>query len=198
MKEVVYTIGHSTHHQDYFLSLLKDHGINCVVDVRTIAASRFNPQYNKKRLSGFLNDHGIVYMHFAEEFGARRTDPSFLDETGRVDFLKVRRSDKFADGMNRIREGLKKNFTIALMCAEADPFECHRFGMITPAFQESAIEVLHILKDKSVLSNVKLVEKLLSKYRDKLSGDLFSSTNELERAYRLLNAEIGYTPSPNI
>jgi uncharacterized protein (DUF488 family) len=198
MKNVIYTIGHSTHHQDYFLNLLKDHAINCVVDVRSIAASRFNPQYNKKRLSGFLKDHEISYMHFPEEFGARHTEPLLLDEAGRVDFEKVRRSEKFIDGMKRLHDGLERNFSIALMCAEADPLECHRFGMITPALKKSGVDINHILKDSSVISNETLEGKLLVKYRNKLSGDLFSSPNALEKAYRLLNIEIGYTPSGNI
>lgn len=102
MKEVVYTIGHSTHHQDHFLDLLKDHAVNCLIDVRSVAASRFNPQYNKRRLSGFLKEHRIIYMHFPEEFGARHTDPLLLDKNGRVDFEKIRRSNKFIDGMKRL------------------------------------------------------------------------------------------------
>ncbi|WP_414648338.1 DUF488 family protein, partial [Dinghuibacter sp.] len=49
----IYTIGHSTHQLDYFLELLKGFSINCLIDVRSVAASTYNPQYNKEPLSNF-------------------------------------------------------------------------------------------------------------------------------------------------
>jgi uncharacterized protein (DUF488 family) len=85
-KPIIYTVGHSTHPLNYFLSLLQEYGINCLVDVRSVAASRYNPQYNKEPLSNFLKNNGIVYMHLPEEFGARHSDPDLLDEKGKVDF----------------------------------------------------------------------------------------------------------------
>lgn len=59
-----------------------------------------------------------------------------------------------------LHEGLKKDFNIALMCAEADPLECHRFGMITPALKEAGIDIQHILKDSSLIDNETLEAKL--------------------------------------
>jgi uncharacterized protein (DUF488 family) len=91
-KPLIYTIGHSTHAIDYFLELLTDYKITCVVDVRSLSASRFNPQYNKNALSTFLRAHGITYLHFGEEFGARQSDPQLLDDKGKVDFEKMRKS----------------------------------------------------------------------------------------------------------
>jgi uncharacterized protein (DUF488 family) len=164
----IYTIGHSTHPADYFLELLTTHSINCVVDVRSVPASRFNPQFNKNRLAEFLGKNNITYLHFAQEFGARRTDPSLLDEERRVDFGKVRASEDFKKGIERIRQGVEKGFSIALMCAESDPLECHRFLMISTALQDAGFEVRHILKDKSSLSNSQLEDQLLKKYHKKL------------------------------
>src|SRR4051794_3069135 len=137
MMPLVYTVGHSTHSAEYFLELLTEFSINCVVDVRSLAASRFNPQFNKNKLAGFLAANGITYLHFAKEFGARRSDPNLLDEDGRVDFDKVRASEDFKNGVERIRQGVAKGFTIALMCAESDPMDCHRFLMISPALQDA-------------------------------------------------------------
>src|SRR5215213_8109475 len=100
-KPVIYTIGHSTHPIDYFLELLKKYSVNCLVDVRSVAASSYNPQYNKEPLSNFLKHQGITYMHFAEEFGARHADPDLLDEQGNVDFERVRKSSLFKSGLER-------------------------------------------------------------------------------------------------
>ena len=80
------------HQIDFFHELLKAYSINCLIDVRSVAASFYNPQYNKEPLSNFLKANGINYLHFAEEFGARHTDPDLLDEDGNVDFEKVRKS----------------------------------------------------------------------------------------------------------
>ena len=82
-KPIIYTVGHSTHQLDYFLELLTEYSVNCVVDVRSVAASSYNPQYNKEPLSNFLKNNQIRYLHFAEEFGARHSDPDLLDNDGR-------------------------------------------------------------------------------------------------------------------
>ena len=79
-KNQIYTVGHSTHEIDYFIELIKHFDINCIVDVRSIAASSYNPQFNKDFLSNSLKKNSILYMHFSEEFGARHTDPDLLDD----------------------------------------------------------------------------------------------------------------------
>jgi uncharacterized protein (DUF488 family) len=197
----IYTIGHSTHPADYFLELLTTHSINCVVDVRSVPASRFNPQFNKNRLSEFLGKNNITYLPFAIEFGARRTEPGLLDDEGRVDFGKVRASEDFKKGIDRIRQGVEKDFIIALMCAESDPLECHRFLMISSALEDAGFEVQHILKDKSVISNSQLEQQLLQKYHKKLAKqDMFDSNLTAEArliaAYRFGNKEIGFQVKP--
>lgn len=198
-KPVIYTIGHSTHQIDYFLELLKAYSINCLVDVRSVAASSYNPQYNKEPLSDFLKNNGIIYLHFAEEFGARHSDPDLLDEEGKVDFEKVRKSRLFKNGIERLWSGLDKGFTVALMCSEGEPFDCHRFSMISIALEKDGFEVKHILKDKTVKSNTELEKQLLRKYDKKIpKPDIFqpniSSDDQLKAAYRLRNKEIAFSP----
>lgn len=198
-KPVICTVGHSNHKIDYFLELLKTYSINCLIDVRSVAASSYNPQYNKEPLSNFLKNNGINYLHFAEEFGARHTDPDLLDEEGKVDFEKVRKSWLFKNGVERLWLGLDKGFTIALMCSEGEPFDCHRFSMISIALERDGFEVKHILKDKTLKSNAELEKQLLRKYDKKIpKPDIFqtnvSTDDQLKAAYRLRNKEIAYSP----
>src|SRR5690242_16399997 len=186
----LFTIGHSTHEINCFVDLLKAYGVNCVVDVRTLAASRFNPQYNKSALSASLRDHKITYIHMPDEFGARHTDPALITN-GRVDFDKVRKSESFNKGVERLRHGVNKGFTIALMCAEAEPLECHRFSLISFALKDE-FEIIHILKDKSSITQHDLEQELLKKYKKKLlTSDLFQSAHtydeRLKAAYKLQN-----------
>lgn len=196
MKPVIYTVGHSTHPIGYFAELLITHHVNCLVDVRSVAASRFNPQYNKKALQEFLAKYQVTYLHFGEEFGARRTEPELRDENGRVDFEKVRQSEKFRSGMQRLKNGIAKGYTIALMCAEAEPLECHRFGMITPALVEADFEVLHILKNNHIETNAELEARLLYRFQKKVKrkGRMLRGTEkaQLQLAYRDVNEVIGF------
>ena len=166
-RPIIYTVGHSTHQLDYFLELLKEYGVTCLIDVRSVAASSYNPQYNKEPLTSFLKRNGIQYLHFAEEFGARHNDPDLLDDEGKVDFAKVRKSWAFKNGVERIWQGLDKGFTISLMCSESEPFDCHRFSMVSIALDKDGFDVKHIMKDKTLKTNPDLENKLLKKNEKK-------------------------------
>ena len=168
--------------------------------MRTIPASSYNPHYNEKPLTTFLKQNGIAYLHLPAEFGARHTDPNLLDADGKVDFGKVRKSPAFRKGINRIFQGLEKGFAISLMCSEGDPFDCHRFAMISVALENEGLEMAHIMKDKSLKTNADLEAQLLAKYDRKLpKPDMFNPTvsreDQLAEAYRLRNKEIGFSPS---
>ncbi len=196
-KPAIYTVGHSTHPIEYFVQLLKHFQVNCIVDVRSLAASRFNPQYNKKALADSLGRVGITYLHFGEEFGARQTDPALLDAEGRVDFEKMRQSQKFKAGIQRLKEGVQQRFTIALMCSEADPLQCHRFAMISLALND--FEVKHIMKDMSFTGQHELEGQLLKMYAKSLKqlnifDDDSSDPENLSIAFQMLNKEVAYTP----
>lgn len=198
-KPVIYTVGHSTHQLDFFLSLLKEYNINCLIDVRSVAASSYNPQYNQEPLKNYLKNHGITYLHFPDEFGARFNDPDLLDDEYRVDFEKVRKTFAFKNGMERLWQGVDKGFVIALMCSESEPLDCHRFSMVSVGLIRDGFEVKHILKDKTLKEHKELENVLLKKYDKKLpKPDMFnpniSVDDQIKEAYRLKNKEIGFSP----
>ena len=202
-KPIIYTVGHSTHQINYFLELLKEYGVTCLIDVRSVAASSYNPQYNKEPLTNYLKKNGIQYLHFAEEFGARHNDPDLLDDEGKVDFERVRKSWAFKNGVERIWQGLDKGFVISLMCSESEPFDCHRFSMVSIALDKDGFDVKHIMKDKTLKSNDDLENQLLKKYDKKLpKPDMFNPNvtldDQLKEAYRLKNKEIGFSPYSKI
>lgn len=189
----IYTIGHSNHEPEAFVELLQHFGINCLVDVRSIPASGRFPQFNKATLSEFLKSKNIQYLHFGKEFGARHTDPALLDDGGKVDFEKVRQTQDFKNGVERLRAGLEKGYVVALMCSEAEPFDCHRFSMISGFLEKSGFEVRHILRDKTLKSNIQLENQLLKKYNHALP--LTPSLDEqVAEAYRLRNKDIAFSP----
>lgn len=199
MSNSIYTIGHSNHSADFFLELLQSQQINCVVDVRSTPASKYNPQFNQTPLKNFLKLHQIQYLHFGDEFGARQEEEKLLDEEGIVQFEWFRKTKVFQAGVERVDIGMSKGYKIALMCSEANPLECHRFSMIAVYLQEIGISVWHILKDKSLVSHTDLEKELIKKFEKKLpQPSLFepniNEKDQLKYAYRLHNKEIGWQP----
>ena len=197
----LYSIGHSSQTQEEFLVLLVSYGINCIVDVRSVPASKYSPQFNQETLKWFLKSHGIQYLHFGDEFGARRTD--CLNESEQVDFEKAVETHLFQKGVERVMNGLERGFRIAFMCSEADPLECHRFSLVSRYFYDQGLDVQHILKDGTLASHATLEKEMINqflhsrKYRlpevDLLFGT-YSQEEQRNDAYRLKNKEIGYKP----
>jgi uncharacterized protein (DUF488 family) len=194
----IFTIGHSTHSAERFSELLQQHKIQFVVDVRTTPYSRRVPQFNKNSLRERLVEaYGIRYAHMPEEFGARKLDPDLLDADQRVDFDRVRSSEAFQRGVTRLKNGAIQGHRIALLCAEADPFECHRFSLISYQLVREDLLVKHILRDGSLIDNSELERRLRTRYGSDPQVDIFgplaSTGSQLELAYRSRGREVAYT-----
>ena len=126
---LVMTIGHSTHTLEEFIRLLQAHGATCVVDVRTVPRSQHNPQFNKASLPRSLKKAGLGYVHAPGLGGLRHTkcdspnvgwrNASFR---GYADYMQT---PEFEKALDKLIE-LAKQDRIALMCAEAVPWRCHR------------------------------------------------------------------------
>ena len=193
---IVHTIGHSNHPISHFIELLQSHNINCIIDVRSMPYSQYNPQYNKEVLRDSLFHEEILYAHFGKEFGARHTKPSLLDNQGRVDFKKVRVGEDFLKGVQRLEDALDRGYKIALMCSEKDPLTCHRFSMVSYHLDRIGYEVYHILEDCGVISNKELEGEMLKKYKKKIPQDtLFERVTreqQIEFGYQLCNQDIAF------
>jgi len=187
---------------DYFLELLQSQNINCLIDVRSVPASAYNPQFNQMPLKSILKNNGIIYMHFKEEFGARHENEAVLDKNGQVNFEFFRKTFPFQQGVERVDMGVSKGYRIALMCSEGNPLECHRFSMIAVHMAKNGFDVQHILRDKTLKSHEDLEGDLLKKYKKKLPRpSLFepdlSEADILKTAYRLHNKEVGWKKNIN-
>ncbi len=140
----LYTIGHSTRPAEDFLALLKTYGIQYLVDVRSIPRSRFNPQYNQKALKQFLESNGIAYVFMGDELGGRPQDEACYDSRGHVNYQVLKEKVFFKNGIERLKTAYHKKLTIALMCSESKPQDCHRSRLIGAALSEEQVEVRHI------------------------------------------------------
>ncbi len=145
-KPVVYTIGHSTRSLDDFVRVLRAHGIERVVDVRTIPRSRHNPQFNRPTLSRALRGRRIRYRHVKALGGlrhARRDSPNAgwrnASFRGFADYMQTAEFDAAIDRLIT----LAREKRAALLCAEAVPWRCHR-SLIADALAVRGIPVRHI------------------------------------------------------
>jgi uncharacterized protein (DUF488 family) len=143
------TIGHSTRTAEEFLSLLQAHRITGVADVRTVPRSRRHPHFSRDALSSFLPSHGITYEHFPALVGLRkprRDSPNggWRNEgfRGYADHMQTR---EFQGGLDALL-AFAETRVIAVMCAEAKWWQCHR-QLIADALVARRIGVRHIMTD---------------------------------------------------
>ncbi len=162
MAHILWTIGHSTHPIEEFLALLRAHGIRQLVDVRTIPRSRHNPQFNTEALARSLADAAISYQHSARLGGLRKTSKDSMNTgwrnesfRGYADYMQTHEFRKSLDEL--IADSRKLSFSpahpgraetrpfrVAIMCAEAVPWRCHR-SLIADALVMHGSEVRHIM-----------------------------------------------------
>lgn len=195
--KILYTVGHSNQTLESFVEEIKSFGIDCIVDVRSVPASKYVPQFNRDSLQEYLVKEGISYGHFGYEFGARRNDA--LDINNNVDFVKTTKTEAFLQGVERIIQGLNSGYKIALMCTESNPLECHRFAMVSRFFHESGIPVCHILAKGSCKSHEALESAMVAEYVakrklpdvDLLFGE-YNEEQQLQDAYKLKNKELAF------
>lgn len=144
----IWTIGHSTRDIDFFISLLEEHGIKVLADVRLLPGSRRCPQFNKERLADSLGKVGICYEHFPELGGRRRPrkdspNTAWRNESfrGYADYMET---EEFDNGVKRLLDLAGDAGPTAIMCAEAVWWRCHR-SLISDYVKARGIEVMHIL-----------------------------------------------------
>ena len=188
--QAVFTIGHSNLEFSEFLTLLKQHRVQAVADVRSSPHSHYNPQFNREPLQRALREQGISYVFLGTELGARRSEPEcYLN--GRADYSLIAQTPAFQHGLDRITQGAA-TMRVAMMCAEKDPLDCHRCILVSPRLRERGIEVRHILSD-GALESQEQAERRLAQLFELPERELFRSPGEIvAEAYRLQGEKIAY------
>jgi len=143
---MVMTIGHSTRQIDEFVHLLKAHCVHRLVDVRTVPRSRHNPQFNRDQLSTTLHSARIHYSYMPGLGGFRHAQHDSVNNAwrnasfrGYADYMQT---PGFHENIDALIE-LARQEQIAVMCAEAVPWRCHR-SLISDALLVRGIEVREI------------------------------------------------------
>src|SRR5688572_19966467 len=140
----VHTIGHSTRSLEELVEMLRVHGVAGIADVRRFAGSRRLPHFNAEHLATALPELDLIYLPCPLLGGRRTPDPSSRNTGWRnasfrayADYMQT---PQFAHGLEMLIEHARRT-PLALMCAEAMPWRCHR-SLIADALIVRGWEVL--------------------------------------------------------
>jgi len=147
----IFTLGHSTLPIERFVAVLQVYGIERLVDIRTIPRSRHNPQFNDTALANSLKAQNLDYVHMRALGGlrhARKDSPNvgWRNEgfRGYADYMQTAEFEEALEAL--IQMGREKR--IAIMCAEAVPWRCHR-SLVADALAVRGVPVVEILSESS-------------------------------------------------
>lgn len=147
----VWTIGHSTRTAEDFIAMLTAHGIELLIDVRAVPRSRHNPQFDADALPASLGAAAIEYLHMPGLGGLRHpkkdsTNTAWKNDSfrGYADYMQT---PVFAGYLEELIEAAGHR-RVAMMCAEAVPWRCHR-SLIGDALMAGGLTVRHILSATS-------------------------------------------------
>ena len=197
MAGIVYSIGYTAFVDlDALLRTLKYYHISCLIDVRSVPYSQYRPEYNKESFSSHLNEVGISYRNYAQEFGARQTDLQYYNDDY-LDFQKFASFPIFRSGIVKVVNGVAKGLNVAIMCAEKDPLDCHRNILVARNLVLAGVAVVDILGENKIESFKDFEDRLLNWFDPNAFMPLFPEEAQeyresaLAKAYAKKNSIIG-------
>lgn len=147
------TVGHGTLPAERFAALLRQAGVESLVDVRTAPGSRHNPQFGRAEMSGWLPAGGVAYRWEKQLGGFRRAAPDSPNTglrhpafRGYADYM---RTEEFRTALEKVLDQAGARST-AVMCSESVWWRCHRRLVADAATLLCGAEVLHLMQDGSL------------------------------------------------
>lgn len=149
----IYTIGHGNRTIEEFVALLKQAGIECLVDVRAYPASRRHPQFAREALESSLPAAGIRYVWEGKALGGRRklaadSPHAALKSPGFRAYADHMATEEFRGGVERLI-ALARPARASVMCSERLPWECHRF-LIADYLVAGGETVVHLVNTETI------------------------------------------------
>lgn len=148
--EDIYSIGHSNLSYRQFAGLLRKHGVEMVVDIRTIPYSKHVCHFNFETLRSKLAKSGISYEYLGNELGTDNVKASQC-LTERAVGLSHFARQAYLEGMSKLEE-LASKHRVAIMCAEGRPYTCHRHTVLAEDLRSRGLEMSHIFSDGRAVS----------------------------------------------
>jgi uncharacterized protein (DUF488 family) len=122
----IHTVGHSNRAWGDFVAILARHSIKTLVDVRSLPGSRTWPHFNRQEMERTLPESGIAYLHLASLGGRRKADKTTTNAGWEHRAFKAYADHALTPEFKGGLDALLERESVAIMCAEAVPWRCHR------------------------------------------------------------------------
>jgi uncharacterized protein (DUF488 family) len=141
-------------------------------------------------LKKILINNEMEYVFLGDYIGARIKAPECY-KNGQVDYELISKHPLFQEGINRLLSGIK-NFSIALMCAEKDPINCHRTILICKNLKNYQIKIYHIIDANTVEDHTESELRLMKLFHLEQPDLFMNEAHRLEEAYSRQEEKIAY------
>lgn len=142
---VISTIGYEGAQVDAFVYTLGAAGVNFVVDIREVAASR-RPGFSKSALRQHLALAGIDYTHL-RSLGDPKEGREAMRRGDYSEFQRIFLARLATDAaQSQLRETIElaSERSIALLCYERDPKQCHRTIVAERIKERGSFAIRHL------------------------------------------------------
>ena len=140
----VFSVGHSNLSYRKFASLLRKWEIEQVIDIRSIPYSKYVPHFNYEVLKNKLASSKLRYEYLGNQLGLHNSRMRGSAD-GISDYRRQMAVDAFEDGIEQLIQCASQR-RVAIMCAECDPYKCHRHSVLADELAKHGISMQHILK----------------------------------------------------
>ncbi len=178
---LVLTLGHSNHPWPGFVSLLEANDVACLIDVRSMPASRRYPQFDRPEMERGLREAGIGYRFLGDRLGGRPKD-SVCYAGGAVDYARVAATKAFRDGLDEAAVVARER-RCCLMCAERDPLDCHRSILVARHLAPKGFAIAHIHGDGRLETQGEFETRLMAADEAPLLAEIEDARALLALAY---------------
>lgn len=180
----IWTIGHSNHKIEDFISFLHNQQISCVIDIRSKPWSRIFKWFCRDDLKRRLHKVGIHYYWLGRSLGGRPDGKEFYDERGFLILERLKEAEWVDASIAKVIR-LAERERVALMCAEQSALQCHRGFLIAPLLVARGVTVLHIDGEKIRKHEEMILEEKEREFKGRF---IF----EKEDIYQILARKYGY------
>lgn len=172
---MIYNIGYAGRELEDFALQLKELNISYLIDIRSLPYSGYFPQYNREDFAEYLSHKNIKYVYMGDLLGPRSKDETHYKDNGQIDFRILSQSDKFREGIERLRKA--EQYNVCLMCAEKAPEVCHRLLLVSRYAKQNGLDVNSIMFDGTIETLSETQTRIMKE--KKLQPDFFTTKEEL-------------------
>lgn len=170
----IYTIGYGSRSISEFIDVLQQYEISYLIDVRSVPHSAYKKEFSKKPLANELEQQGIRYVFMGDLLGGKPDDDSCYIN-GIVDYERVKETEFFRRGIERLHAAFSQQQRVALMCAEEKPEHCHRTKLVSVTLTDEDLPVVHIDENSEEMTQEQIIDRITGGQMDLFGDDMFHS-----------------------